>query len=65
MDLHSRRVVVIGGGQSGLATGDFLRRAGPDFEILDTADGPGGAWQPLCPHRAASGLKRRFAASQT
>ncbi|WP_149536647.1 ArsO family NAD(P)H-dependent flavin-containing monooxygenase [Siccirubricoccus phaeus] len=45
MDLHSRRVVVIGGGQSGLATGYFLRRTGLDFEILDAADAPGGAWR--------------------
>lgn len=39
-----RQVVVIGGGQAGLAAGYFLRRAGLDFEILDAATGPGGAW---------------------
>ena len=39
-----RRVVVIGGGQSGLAIGYFLRRAGLDFEILDASGRPGGAW---------------------
>lgn len=39
-----RDVVVIGGGQSGLAAGFYLRRAGADFEILDAADAPGGAW---------------------
>ena len=41
-------VVVIGGGQAGLATGFYLRRAGltpgQDFVILDAADRPGGAW---------------------
>ena len=41
-------VVVIGGGQAGLAIGYHLRRAGlvpgQDFVILDAADGPGGAW---------------------
>lgn len=41
-------VVVIGGGQAGLATGYYLRRAGlvpgDDFVILDAAEQPGGAW---------------------
>jgi cation diffusion facilitator CzcD-associated flavoprotein CzcO len=41
-------VVVIGGGQAGLATGFYLRRAGlapgRDFVIVDAADRPGGAW---------------------
>ncbi|WP_120010113.1 ArsO family NAD(P)H-dependent flavin-containing monooxygenase [Teichococcus vastitatis] len=39
-----RDVVVIGGGQSGLAAGYFLRRLGLDCEILDANDRPGGAW---------------------
>jgi putative flavoprotein involved in K+ transport len=39
-----RDVVVIGGGQSGLAAGYFLRRSGLDFEILDANVRPGGAW---------------------
>lgn len=43
-EAQSRQVVVIGGGQSGLATGYFLRRAGLDFEILDANRQPGGAW---------------------
>ncbi|MBB5694385.1 ArsO family NAD(P)H-dependent flavin-containing monooxygenase [Muricoccus pecuniae] len=43
-EAQSRQVVVIGGGQSGLATGYFLRRAGLDFEILDANWKPGGAW---------------------
>lgn len=37
-------VVVIGGGQSGLAAGYFLRRTGLTFIILDDGPGPGGAW---------------------
>lgn len=38
-------VVVIGGGQAGLAVGYHLRRTGLSFVILDTEDGPGGAWR--------------------
>src|SRR5690625_2842245 len=38
-------VVVIGGGQAGLAAGYYLRRAELDFVILDRQDHPGGAWQ--------------------
>ncbi|MFF6885449.1 ArsO family NAD(P)H-dependent flavin-containing monooxygenase [Streptomyces sp. NPDC012421] len=38
-------VVVIGGGQSGLAAGYHLRRLGIDFVILDAHPEPGGAWQ--------------------
>ncbi|MGW1179250.1 ArsO family NAD(P)H-dependent flavin-containing monooxygenase [Kitasatospora sp. NPDC002543] len=38
-------VVVVGGGQAGLAAGYYLRRAGFDFAILDAAEAPGGAWQ--------------------
>lgn len=38
------RVVVIGGGQAGLAAGYYLRRAGLDFVILDAQAQPGGAW---------------------
>lgn len=38
-------VVIIGGGQSGLATAYYLRRTGLSFEILDAEDGPGGAWR--------------------
>lgn len=38
-------VVVIGGGQAGLAAGYHLRRKKTDFVILDAQDGPGGAWQ--------------------
>ncbi|MEU4269368.1 ArsO family NAD(P)H-dependent flavin-containing monooxygenase [Streptomyces sp. NPDC026092] len=43
----SRRtdVVVIGGGQSGLAAGYHLRRLGIEHVILDAQTAPGGAWQ--------------------
>jgi len=37
-------VVVIGGGQSGLAMGYYLRRTGLSFVILDDQKQPGGAW---------------------
>lgn len=44
-------VAVIGGGQAGLATGYYLRRAGlvpgRDFVILDAEERPGGAWQHM------------------
>ncbi|UPT43236.1 MULTISPECIES: ArsO family NAD(P)H-dependent flavin-containing monooxygenase [Streptomyces] len=38
-------VVVIGGGQAGLAVGYYLRRHKLDFVILDAQPAPGGAWQ--------------------
>lgn len=38
-------VLVIGGGQAGLACAYFLRRAGLRFSILDGEQGPGGAWR--------------------
>ncbi|MEV4274002.1 ArsO family NAD(P)H-dependent flavin-containing monooxygenase [Micromonospora chalcea] len=37
-------VVVVGGGQGGLAAGYYLRRAGLDYVILDAQSQPGGAW---------------------
>lgn len=42
---RTAQVVVIGGGQSGLAAGYHLRRLGLDFVILDAQSTPGGAWQ--------------------
>jgi cation diffusion facilitator CzcD-associated flavoprotein CzcO len=38
-------VVVVGGGQAGLAAGYYLRRAGLDYVILDAQPHPGGAWR--------------------
>ncbi|MGX1560105.1 ArsO family NAD(P)H-dependent flavin-containing monooxygenase [Streptomyces sp. NPDC055506] len=43
-DRHTQ-VVIVGGGQAGLAAGYHLRRLGLDFVILDAQAGPGGAWQ--------------------
>ncbi|CAO0836323.1 Ferredoxin--NADP reductase [Streptomyces microflavus] len=40
-------VVVIGGGQAGLAAGYHLRRRGPEFVVLDAQATPGGAWQHM------------------
>jgi putative flavoprotein involved in K+ transport len=39
-----REVIVIGGGQAGLAIGHFLARDGRDFTILEAADRPAAAW---------------------
>lgn len=38
-------IIIIGGGQMGLALGYYLRRASADFLILDAESGPGGAWR--------------------
>lgn len=38
-------VIVVGGGQAGLAVAYYLRRANADFVILDAEEAPGGAWQ--------------------
>jgi putative flavoprotein involved in K+ transport len=38
-------VIVIGGGQSGLAMGYYLRRTGLSYMILDNEQEAGGAWQ--------------------
>ena len=38
-------VVVVGGGQAGLAIGYFLARDGYDFTILDAAEEPAAAWR--------------------
>ncbi|MEV5343069.1 FAD-dependent oxidoreductase, partial [Streptomyces sp. NPDC052676] len=40
-------VVVVGGGQAGLAAGYHLRRRGLDFTVLDADPAPGGAWQHM------------------
>jgi putative flavoprotein involved in K+ transport len=38
-------IVVVGGGQAGLAIGHFLARDGRDFTILEAADRPAAAWR--------------------
>ncbi|MEV6001905.1 ArsO family NAD(P)H-dependent flavin-containing monooxygenase [Streptomyces griseomycini] len=40
-------VVVVGGGQAGLAAGYHLRRQGLDSVILDAGAAPGGSWQHM------------------
>ena len=40
-----REVVVVGGGQAGLAIGYFLALQGRDFTILEAADEPATAWR--------------------
>jgi putative flavoprotein involved in K+ transport len=40
-----REVVVVGGGQAGLAIGYFLARHGRDFTILEAAKEPAAAWR--------------------
>ncbi|MEV5889132.1 ArsO family NAD(P)H-dependent flavin-containing monooxygenase [Nonomuraea fuscirosea] len=42
-------VLIIGGGQAGLAAGYYLRRAGADFVIVDAQEEPGGAWRHAWP----------------
>ena len=42
---HAYDVIVVGGGQAGLAVGYYLRRSGLNWTILDAAPTPGGSWQ--------------------
>ena len=47
---HVYDCIVVGGGQSGVATGYYLRkRPAVDFLILDDQDGPGAAWRHMWP----------------
>lgn len=46
---HIHPAIVIGGGQSGLATAYYLRRYGIEHLILDDQDRPGGAWLHVWP----------------
>ncbi|MET9868862.1 ArsO family NAD(P)H-dependent flavin-containing monooxygenase [Streptomyces sp. NPDC006386] len=41
------QVVIVGGGQAGLAAGYHLRRQGLDFTVLDANAAPGGSWQHM------------------
>src|SRR2546423_1696894 len=45
MDPQRHEVIVVGGGQAGLAIGYFLSRQGRDFTILEAADTPAAAWR--------------------
>jgi putative flavoprotein involved in K+ transport len=45
MPVDTRDVVVIGGGQAGLASGYLLSCQGSDFVILEAADAPAAAWR--------------------
>src|SRR3954451_13409204 len=42
---RSHDVVVVGGGQAGLAVGYHLMKQGQDFTILDAAPEPAAAWR--------------------
>jgi putative flavoprotein involved in K+ transport len=42
---NHRDVVVVGGGQAGLAVGHFLAQQGRDFTILEAAQEPAAAWR--------------------
>lgn len=44
-ETETRDVIIVGGGQAGLATGYYLRRTSRAFAILDGESGPGGAWR--------------------
>jgi putative flavoprotein involved in K+ transport len=44
-DAERHDVIVVGGGQAGLAIGYFLAQQGHDFTILDAADEPAAAWR--------------------
>jgi putative flavoprotein involved in K+ transport len=45
METRTREVVVVGGGQAGLAIGYFLAQQGRDFTILEAAEQPAAAWR--------------------
>ncbi|HKP89015.1 MAG TPA: NAD(P)/FAD-dependent oxidoreductase [Thermoleophilaceae bacterium] len=45
MDSQQRDVIVVGGGQAGLAIGYHLARQGRDFSILEAAAQPAAAWR--------------------
>lgn len=46
---HVFEAIIIGGGQSGLATAYYLQREGVDTLILDDQPSPGGAWRHVWP----------------
>ena len=44
IEIGHHDVIVVGGGQAGLALGYYLRRTDLDWVIIDDQSGPGGAW---------------------
>src|SRR5689334_23914026 len=42
---HGQDVIVVGGGQAGLAIGYFLAQQGRNFAILEAAEEPAAAWR--------------------
>jgi cation diffusion facilitator CzcD-associated flavoprotein CzcO len=42
---NDRDVIVVGGGQSALAVGYYLRRTNLSYAMLDDGRAPGGAWE--------------------
>src|SRR4051795_758679 len=44
-NVEARDVIVVGGGQAGLAIGYFLARQDADFSILEAAAEPAAAWR--------------------
>nr|WP_120492593.1 FAD-dependent oxidoreductase [Corynebacterium lactis] len=46
---NPEEVIIVGGGQAGLATAYYLRKAGIDSLIIDDQPGPGGAWRHVWP----------------
>lgn len=47
--MPSVSALVVGGGQAGLATSFYLRRAGVEHVVLDDQERPGGAWRHTWP----------------
>jgi putative flavoprotein involved in K+ transport len=45
IETHDLEIVVVGGGQAGLAIGYFLARQGRTFAILEAAEEPAAAWR--------------------
>lgn len=42
---NESEIIIVGGGQAGLALGYWLKKRGRSFVILDREAGPGGAWR--------------------